>query len=717
MKRGIKVRRRPLCLIAVLLLMILWILPKDVWLKKPDIPSGEMMTITGTVVRREQTEERQVYYLKECQCILTDSKFSVLAYTQKGDLYPIGCEISLYGTIYQLNKADNPGQFDGDSFYQSQGILYTFQTETVTSVRGERFPKENITRLREYLGVRMMVLFGERDGGILKAVLLGDKSSLREEDELLYQKNGMSHLLAISGLHISMLGVSFYQLLRKCGLMFWEAGIPCGILLLLYGMMTGFGISTIRAICMFLVMIFADIFGKAYDMASAMALAVIIILVRNPLQASQAGFLLSFGAVFGICCVYPILQSVFETKNKYVQTLLFSSSIFLITYPLTVHFFYEYSLYSMLLNFIVIPLMPLVMGFGGAGTIAGCFLPKVGKLLGMPMHMVLSFYEMLGNWMIKLPAAVIRLGSEEVWQLVSYYVLLILGLLLLWYRRKKIYIMLIPIAVFLVTLRFHSGLEFTMLDVGQGDGLFFRFPNGTTCFIDGGSTSVKNVGKYRILPYLKYEGISKLDYVIFTHLDEDHINGIRELLEMADTLDGVEIDTVLFPAIANPDDAYKEMCQLVEQSGVHMRTIGAGDKLCGENWELVCMFPFKDHQSGDKNENSTVLQLNYETFSMILTGDLGFEGEKELIKRGMLEDIDVWKVSHHGSKYSGSEEFLEAVLPNVSLISVGRNYYGHPSEEILERLSRIGSKVWDTMHSGAIILKSDGQTYRVTTVR
>ena len=710
-------QKRPLCLIAVFLLIILWILPKDVWLKKPDIPSGERLTITGTIVKREQNEDRQIYYLKKCQSILTDSKFSVLAYTQKGDSYPVGCEISLYGTIYQLNKADNPGQFDAELYYQSQRILYTFQTETVLYTKGGGGFREQITRLREYLGVRMMSFYGERDGGILKAVLLGDKSSLREEDELLYQKNGISHLLAISGLHISMIGIGFYRLLRKCGLVFWEAGIPSGFLLLLYGMMTGFGISTIRAISMFLVMILGDILGKVYDMASAMALAAMIILVRNPLQARLAGFLLSFGAVLGICFVYPILQSVFETKKKYFQTLLFSISIFLVTYPLTIHFFYEYPLYSMLLNFVVIPLMPLVMLFGGVGTLAGCMAPLLGKMIGLPMRLVLSLYELLGTWVVKLPAAVVRLGREELWQLVVYYVLLVICLLLLWYKRKKVFGGLLFTAVLLVSLRFRGALEFTMLDVGQGDGLFLRLPGGTTCLIDGGSTSVKHVGKYRILPYLKYEGVSKLDYVIFTHLDEDHVNGMRELLEMSESLDCITIENIFFPAISSPDEIYEEMWRLGEESGAKVYEIGEGGKFCGEGWELVCLSPIKESESGDKNNSSTVLQLNYGAFRMLLTGDMGFEGEEKLLNAGVLEEVDVWKVSHHGSKYSGSEEFLGTILPKVSLISVGKNYYGHPSGEILERISRVGSLVWTTLDSGAIMVESDGKTYRVTTMR
>lgn len=711
-------RRRPLCLAALLLILLLWMLPKDVWLKKPDIPSGEEVSLTGTVIKREQKEEKQVYYLKNCLCSRTDSQISVLAYTSKGDSYPIGCELSLYGTIYQLNEADNPGQFDGNLYYQSQGILYTFQTEAVTGFQGGSFVREKIAGLREYFGERIMEFYDERDGGILKAVLLGDKSSLREEDELLYQKNGISHLLAISGLHISMIGMSLYRLLRKCRLTYLEAGLPSGMLLLLYGMMTGFGVSTVRAVCMFLVMIFADILGRAYDMASGMALAAILLLLRNPLLARQAGFLLSFGAVLGICVVYPILQSVFQVKKKPFQMILFSLSISLITYPLSVHFFYEYAVYSLLLNFLVIPCMPLVMGFGGAGMLFGCIVPKIGKVIGSPASIVLSFYELSGTWTLKLPFAVYRPGCEEPWQLVLYYVLLTIGLLTLWYGRRRIFSGFLPLAVLIVSLRFHGGLEFTMLDVGQGDGLYLRLPGKTTCLVDGGSSSVKNVGEYRILPYLKYEGVSKLDYIILTHLDKDHISGVTELLEMTGTLKGVSIGTVLFPAIENPDEAYLELWMLAKEKGVSVEKIGAGDRIREEGFTMECLYPVKGSSSEDKNNSSTVLQVSYGKFTMLLSGDLGWEGEQELLEQGTLKDLDVWKVSHHGSKYSGCQKFLETIRPQLGLVSAGKNNrYGHPSQELLERLETVGSQVETTIESGALMLESDGERYTLTTMR
>lgn len=706
-------RRRPLCMAAVLLLLVLWAVPKNVWFSIPDIPSGSQLTVTGVVTKREQKEDNTVYYLKDCQCDSSESEFSMIVYESGDRSYPIGCQLSVYGTIYQLNKATNPGQFDGESYYQSNGILYTFQAETVLQASGESVWKEKLTCLREFFAETLDQIYGERDSGILRAALLGDRSALREEEKLLYQKNGISHLLAISGLHISMIGTSFYHFLRKMNLNYVQAGIPSGILLLMYGQLTGFGVSTLRAVCMFLVMIFADLLGRAYDMASAMSLAAILLLIKHPLQARQGGFLLSFGAVLGICVVYPILQSVFQVKHKIANTLLFSISISLITYPISVHFFYEYSLYSILLNLIVIPCMTFVMGFSGAGMLAGCVFPKLGTVIGFPAHWILNLYEILCRHLVKWPFAVLRLGCEEMWQLILYYVLLTLGLLLLWYGRRRIYSLILPMALLIVSLRFHEKLEITMLDVGQGDGLVLRFPSGTTCMIDGGSTSVKQVGEYRLLPYLKYEGISVLDYVIFSHLDEDHMNGVRELLEMQKTLDGVEIKQMLFPAISNPDETYLELWEMAEEAGIRVSCIGAGDRLREEALLVECLYPEKNSYSADKNNSSTVLQLTYQKFTMLFTGDLGIEGERELLQSGLLKKTDVWKVSHHGSKYSGSEIFLEQIRPNLSLISVGKNTYGHPNEALLKRLRAVGSLVKTTLAQGALLLESDGSTYRI----
>jgi competence protein ComEC len=482
-------------------------------------------------------------------------------------------------------------------------------------------------------------------------------------------------------------------------------------------MMTGFGVSTIRAVCMFLVMIFGDIVGRTYDMASGAALAAIMILLRNPLQARSAGFLLSFGAVFGICCVYKILHSVIPCEKKWLQSLEISFSILLVTYPVSVHFFYEYPLYSMLLNLIVIPAMPLVMGFGAAAMTIGSFAPVIGKILGIPAHLILSLYELLGECTLNLPLSVARIGCEKPWQLTVYYGLLLVALLGMWYGRRTIYTAVLPLALLVVTLRFSPDLQFTMLDVGQGDGMFFRIPDGTVCCIDGGSANVKNVGKYRLLPYLKYEGVSTVNIWVLSHLDEDHMSGVREILEMYGSLDGIKIERMLFPELANPDEVYKELWMRAKECGIVADIMGEGDLLQGENWTFTCLSPEKEKLTNDKNEDSVVLQLEFEEFSMLLTGDCGFETEEKLVREKVLTPVDVWKVSHHGSKYSRSESFLKEIDPQMSLISVEENNYGHPSPDILRRLESAGSFTKTTLENGALMLESDGEHYTLSLQR
>ena len=256
-----------------------------------------------------------------------------------------------------------------------------------------------------------------------------------------------------------------------------------------------------------------------------------------------------------------------------------------------------------------------------------------------------------------------------------------------------------------------------MLDVGQGDGLFLRLPSGVTCFIDGGSTNVKELGKYCLLPYLKYEGVGVLDYVIFTHLDEDHISGMRELMEMHGTMDDVRIRQMLFPEISNPDEQYLELWSLAIEKGIKVGTIGASDRIQGTDFVLECISPVKGSYAEDKNNSSTVLKLTYQDFSMLLSGDLGIEGEEDLLAQKYVEEVDVWKVSHHGSKYSGGEPFLEVLRPRLSLISVGKNNYGHPSEELLQRLKNVGSRVYSTLEGGALMLRSDGRSYSLALQR
>ncbi|MCD8249945.1 MAG: MBL fold metallo-hydrolase, partial [Lachnospiraceae bacterium] len=313
-----------------------------------------------------------------------------------------------------------------------------------------------------------------------------------------------------------------------------------------------------------------------------------------------------------------------------------------------------------------------------------------------------------------------------------YYIMLCVAIILLYRekRRKKysrkpeefrpgrgvlaLSAALLALPLLLICVRIHTGLQITMLDVGQGDGIFLRSPGGTTFLMDGGSSGVLSVGTYRILPYLKYEGVGRLDYLMISHMDSDHISGIEELLADSMTPGGIRIGTAVLPCLAEKDEAYEEMEALLTEAGVEILYMKTGDVLASEGFSLTCLWPSPSAHSDDRNELSLVLLAEYKDFDMLLTGDIGEETERALLEARLLSQAEVLKTAHHGSRYSTSEEFLEVVQPTVSLISCSSaNTYGHPSEETLARLEAVGSTTFITKDCGAISVWTDGEKVSV----
>ena len=267
----------------------------------------------------------------------------------------------------------------------------------------------------------------------------------------------------------------------------------------------------------------------------------------------------------------------------------------------------------------------------------------------------------------------------------------------------------------LLCLRVCSGFSATMLDVGQGDAVCMRTPSGSVCLYDGGSSNVKSVGNYRILPYLRWSGVTALDYIFVSHMDQDHINGIRELVEGERSAGGLPIRHAVLPDLAVRDEAYLELEALLKEAEIPVLYMGAGDVLEEKDCSFTCLWPKKGAASEDRNDLSLVLLAEYKEFQMLLTGDIGTEAEKQLVSSGLLREVEVLKTAHHGSKYSSAEAFLQSIRPAVSLISCSAtNRYGHPGEETLQRLTDAGSRIYITKDQGAVRVWTDGKIVKVS---
>lgn len=656
--------------------------------------------------------------------------------------------VRVSGVVNSFSSPSNPGQFDEKAFYKEKNIFYQMTASSVT-VLGTKTNgmKQSLYNLRDSLKKVYETCMHQKEAGIVSAMILGDKTLLDADMKSLYQVNGIGHILAISGLHITIFCILCYKLFF---ILRFPRPIPflaAFFLLAAYGTMTGFGISTSRAVIMMLLGLFAVEIGRSYEPLTAMAISAVFILLQKPYAFLSCSFLLSYSAVLGVFLTYPALRSIlpnsllqergrrrkmqasifrkclFLCLEKLGSSLLLSISIQITTLPVLLYFFYEIPTYGIFLNLLILPLVSIVVACSMLGGILGLFLLP---LAGFPLFCVtqiLHFYETLCHLALKLPEPVQILGRPSFGQILVYYLILAF---VIWFGYKirlgemshqSLAVLCIVCAIIILQYRMPpSGLQFTMLDVGQGDGIFLQEENGRTILIDGGSSDVSNVGTYRILPYLKYYGIRKIDYLVMSHSDEDHISGQRELLEKQS---GVKIGCYLMPELPpeSQNENYQSMKKAVKAAGVPLYFLNTGDYIQVGRLKLNCLHPDKSFQNDSANACSVTLSLQYGLFQVLLTGDLEKEGEEIVLRRlkeGGSAGFTMLKTAHHGSKNSTSDAFLSVVNPQIALISCGkRNRYGHPHRELLERIKDIQSRVFRTDESGAVRVFSDGKSFSV----
>lgn len=713
-----------------------------------------LVTAEGTLYKIGKTSYYKQYYLKDVvlisktgeriktgavQLSVKAEEVSASSPNQAGDeteMYPkIGNRIAADGMAEIPKQATNPGEFDWYRYYRALGIRYQIKSEAILVLdRRIDWISEGLRRLKERLKLVYQMICTETDYGIFCAVLLGEKQDLDAEVKSLYEKNGISHILAISGLHISLIGLGFYHFLRKW-FGFLSSQIVAGLIMAAYVVMTGAGVSTVRAYAMFLLLLTAAVLGRTYDSMVSAGWIAFLLLFRNPYLIYYAGFLLSFGAIVGISAVGTVLSAYVGSRNVVWKAMISSMSVTFVTLPISSYFFFTYAAWSIILNLAVIPCMTLVMLSGMLGGLFGCFVPALGAFgIGMG-HYILCFYEKLCLLAEKMPYPSILIGRPKWWQIGFYYG--IVGGICIWAnwqsnkkametnksQREAIEewflvgrrIVLLGGVLFLcigvLCCRRGGRLEVTFLDVSQGDGIFLRMPSGAVCLIDGGSSDVRKVGEYRILPFLQSERVAYLDFVFISHVDQDHISGIKEILEGK----LCKIKTLCLPDIDKADEAYLELVQMAKQAGSQVVFLKGGDRIEQDDLIIQCVHPSEKMAWADRNSYSMVLWMRYKEANFLFTGDIGEVQEQQLLPY-LPRNVTVLKVAHHGSQYSSSREFLEWVKPEYAVISCGMgNTYGHPHKEALERMAESGAKIWMTQDGGAVMLASNGRRWNMQT--
>ena len=718
-------RNRPLCSVCLMVFLIFSIgmtaggsrffrelVPPE--MKKQ---AGKEVQITGQVYQIEVRESYQILYL-----ILSKKTSRILVYDDAKQPVQIGNKVNVKGELSLFEEARNPGNFDQKFYYEKQKIGAFLWAEALRVTDRESNPlKQGLYELRQKWKRILIDAAGEEDGGALAAILLGEKQGMDREIRELYQVNGIAHVFAISGLHLSFLGVGVYHLLRRITGSYTVGGLAGVLFLSAYILMIGMTVSAFRAMVMFLFRIGADLSGRHYDSPTALAAAAVTVCMWRPLSLYDSGFWLSFGALIAIIFILPIF------KNLPAQSLWASVSVNLFLLPILMYSFYEFPIYGVFLNLIIIPLLSVLMAAGLTGTMISLFWEHAGEAIFLCCRIIFRVYEHSCEAALRLPFARVVTGQPAIWKILFYYVFLFAAVLLL--RKKEenkgekrsrkrrgflsVLLVSIGMTILLFTIQVKDKITITMLDVGQGDGLVIRGPEGKTYFMDGGSSDVKKVGEYRIEPYLLSQGIGSLDYVFVSHGDQDHISGIREMVQRQKT--GVTIKRLVLPTQTVWDDALKELAELAAEEGIPVFTMEKGQCLTEGKLSLTCIQPGKGEMEETGNSASLVLALRYGDFDMLFTGDVDGEGEKRLVDhlQGEYSECvwDVLKTAHHGSGNSTTEEFLKTAAPQYAFISAGENNsYGHPHKETLERLKDAGAIIYSTQEEGAVtIVVSEGE--------
>ena len=698
------------------------------------------------MVYRIEKTTRTVIYLKKAILIRSGStknypirNIKCTGKEEKINSLREGMHVRLEGMLVLPELPRNPGQFNRRIYESGKKIDFYLENPTVLEVKEQRSGVREVVEIwKTEMMNRCEKIYPDEEAGILEAMLFGEKSELSGDIKELYQAAGISHVLVISGLHISLLALAVAGVLRRLGfpMPVWvilSVGVLAG-----YGILIGQPTTAVRALLMFFVLQGARLLGRSYDLLSALAFAGILMLLDNPDLILDGGCRLSFCAVIGVGWYVSEKNKIFRSigekekrKNRgkggkgssagaILENIRAGWYLWLFTLPVMLDTFYQVSVVGILWNLVAIPLLPVIIASGGLGVVLAGWNIFLGSLAGSPAYGMLQLYQEIGNISEKLPVGMWTPGQPSKPVIAGYYLVIFLLVLVekqLIKREKRWKIfpgMELCSMLLLLLLMAHPWQQrekITFLDVGQGDASLLQ-SGGQILLLDGGSTSQKNVGTYVILPYIKQQGISCLEAIVLTHTDQDHINGVTEVLEEGKK-GWLTVKNLMYPYWMEGTEQGKQLKKLAEEAGASCRKIRAGDRLTIGKAEAVVLYPKEQEKIEEPNAGSLVLFWKWEGVQAMFTGDLPEEKERELLQN--LPACEILQVGHHGSATSTCREFLEQVQPSLAVISCAmKNRYGHPSPDTVDRLKKTGCEIRYTMKSGAITIRKRGREVLVT---
>ncbi|PKM66954.1 MAG: DNA internalization-related competence protein ComEC/Rec2 [Firmicutes bacterium HGW-Firmicutes-2] len=617
-----------------------------------------------------------------------------------------GVWIIAEGEVLETKGKRNEGGFDALAYNKSRGIVSTVFADEI-QINKIKYSNRRLStdQLRESHIERLHLLLPQSEAALLSTLILGSKHM---EDDVVehFEKAGLIHILSISGLHVSIIGYGLFKALNKGIKSQTTSAVISITFLIYYCIYTGMQVSTVRATIMIGLYLIQFMVNRRYDKTTAVCFAAFGLLLLNPYQLTHVGFQLSFGAVLSIFYIDPLLKSIcpsFERGPIAALRLLIAVQIGI--WPILAYYFYSLPVYGFLGNLLVLPIVGVLILFSISGLLLSYISMSLGFFAMGLSYWMLNYMEQIAMLIGKLPFNVLYIQAPNQYFIIAYYFMIAYWVMGVSYKKIVMSLAsLIVLTLFLNVLDLET-LTMHFLDVGQGDSVVITYQN-RTFMIDGGGDIKKkdeNVGSEIVLPFLRHQGIDRIDTVFITHSDFDHIYGIIEISGH------IPINEVILPIVYKEmdDPLIHQLLSVLDNQGTRVHYFKTGDRLIYKNMTISCLWPEKAFFSNN-NRNSLILHLEIKDFDVLLMGDAGALEEHAIMNSSSLlnRDVEVIKVGHHGSSTSSSEIFLEQLNPTLSVISVGKkNPYRHPSDEVVENLKRWSKHVLMTKDQGAIRLK------------
>ena len=698
--------------------------------------SLENVNIVGTIVSSKKEKQYINEYKIETEKINNiklKKKFILLT---KNKEIEYGNKIKLEGTYIKPSKSRNYRGFDYSNYLKTENIYGTIEQNGKIELIKEKninYLFINLYKVKNKIIKNINNKFPEETRGVVLGILLGDKSSIEEDVRQNFADSSLSHILAVSGTHISYVVICISVLFKKLKLNKNIRKVLTSLVLFMYLYLVDFSVSATRAVIMSTIVIMQMLFYRKQDTITTIAFSSIIILINNPYSILNIGFLLSYGGTIGIILFVNRIsieskEDFFQRFKSYLKDIcIVTISAQTIIMPIIIYYFNTISFTFIISNIIASLIIgPIIM--------IGLVIIAISFFKIPIISLIIRFYNILivilvrtADIISKIPMSKIYLKTPTTLEIIFYYSVVFLIALLIYIKksnrkfikktiqidiynlknffinnRNKVLIFISIVSLISITsIKIPKELKINFIDVGQGDSCLITTPQNKKVIVDSGGSESYDVGKNVLLPYLLDKRITKIDYIMISHFDTDHCKGFEYVLE------NIKVKNVIISKQSETSENFKQIMKIIRKKRINLIIVQKGSKIKIDNFTTVdILSPQSENIADNMNDNSIVAKFEAYNFSILFTGDASEKIEKELIKEKINLKSDILKVSHHGSKTGTSEEFLKSVKPKIALIGVGENNkFGHPTKDVIKRLTENKIKIYRTDTDGEIRIK------------